>query len=176
VPELERTRELLIELLQLDEFDAQLPLPVIVNLHRAQLRQPMEALFRLGQVRVETQDSMAVENGIWEEMQHRWHHLKGSAYGANTAVSRAYSLVVEASATPSLASVQQACGPNHLGDEFAEVTLSTIDGWQGHDPVALLHRLTWRDAPFAALLAVLEAELATHADVRHMILELAREP
>jgi hypothetical protein len=155
---------LLAELLGLDEVDLQLPVPVLVNMHRSQLRAPLRGLKRYSR-------ELNVKKG-WglRELQQRLtadYGLDPHVLELDRAVLDAYSQVSDEVAWALGGSV----APLTKGERRLLVQLE--DNWVSYDPLVWLFYLTCREVPQHFIPELIEAELVAQPASHRMILDMA---
>jgi hypothetical protein len=172
--------DLLLALLEINDTDAQLPLEVLVNLHRTQLRAPLQRLAERKRVQepsakterewldvaLEIEAALQVEyprvkfefthgRYLWSMMGKAQHYLDNT-----------YNLP-EVKALYRQDPLVWALLYSSTGEPFES------GYWTVYAPVAALYPLTWGPAYYAAFLPILEEMLSEGPETRRMILEIA---
>jgi hypothetical protein len=171
--------ELVLKIMGVEGEDALLPMPVLVNLHRTQLRAPLEALCAIvGQLRVEEAGNPYQEELLdlqtqaivnWTDQ--RWDALaKGEIFRndarlADMDMGPAWDRWNEMDDESLL---RAAGSPSPLA---AKLILKAIESWESYETLYILHQLSWKDADPTAQLKVLEIELGLH----HAVPEILQE-
>jgi hypothetical protein len=159
---------LLVSLLQLDEQDRELPLPLLINLHRAELRLPLAGLLAIGPDSTIVSAVKAV-NGITTNFERAYMRL-----GDGRIFEHSQELETIYESLPNLWLIKV------LPEEFKtvpaveELFRRQDKGWYAYDPVLTLHELTWSNEICQALLPQLEVELGLDSVVGDMLVQLAR--
>jgi hypothetical protein len=186
--DLPRTRELLAELLKLEDADRQLPLPILVNLHRAQLRTPFEGLVVLARrhqvspLPVPTgealYDAEVVGDVMADALVKLGHELRQRypALGDGKLFDREALTALDVKRLE-VEHAECVGPPQGLWDDALVDALFQQQRaeWEAFETVALLHRLTWgRSATvITSTLALLEAELALDEAAARIVHDMA---
>jgi hypothetical protein len=163
----------LVQLLGLESDDAQLPVRVLINLHRAQLRVPFETFVRIieirnapspihiSRIRAETLIKTEwpwVNAWLWKD---EYPNLQ---LPDRAKVARHYDLM-----SPTV--FEKVTGlKSAIGERLAFACLDAHQGWL---PLLTLHRLTWADTDVEPVLRELAAQLNATDEVPAMILAMA---
>jgi hypothetical protein len=172
---LPHVRALFTELLELSAEDAQLPLEVLINLHRPQLRAPLLLLANRG-------EQLAPGQSFWEQ--------RAAAREALVELCPILTNGRIFEGDPDLVNISNGITSNpsdmvwDLGmEQLRELTGSELLAqladeasydWEPQEPLYTLHRLTWPNAPVSPLAELLEAELAVDDEVAQAVLAVAR--
>jgi hypothetical protein len=157
---------LLAELCGLDELDLQLPLVVLVNLHRARLRAPLRGLVvhaLAGGGELRTLDDVQRLDARLAKT----HGLDEDVLGADSAVSEHYNMTREAAAWYD-------GGEATRLPEYERLLMRAMDeDWHSFDPVSWFFYLSCREVDEAHIPELLEAELTVQPQAHRMVLEMA---
>jgi hypothetical protein len=166
-----RATEVLLEVMGVVGEDALLPLPVLLNLHRAELQAPAENLgLRLQSFLERWPESTDRLPHLLNRLNLEWPTLRnGSIFREDTTLN-----TIATDATT-----------HRLPEEFdrhmrAEqpglyhLLGSSLGSWFPYEPLALLHQITWPEANREGLIAMLERELALDPAVERIIRHYAR--
>jgi hypothetical protein len=162
-------RGLLVEMLALVELDTQLPLTILINLHRRELRAPLENIERLLPEVYDEQTASGLQP-VQEMMRQRWPGIRGKLYDTSARLVKLAS---------DLAWSEREVGPEELAGYAPSPLVRRMlehsrGDWYPYETPALLHRLTWAGADLSVMSLMLEIELGLSPEVRQMLLELTR--
>jgi hypothetical protein len=166
-----RIRVFLARLLQLNELDAQLPLEILVNLHRTRLRAPLETLSWLERRQPPGMPRQwAIENLVGE----RYPLLRGGKIWAENAVYHA---------TQQRHDMERRHLLNRQLDKLVQGLPPTIAGlldnanqsFMPYEPMSLCYMLTLPSGLFEAHCELLELALDIDPQIETILLELADE-
>jgi hypothetical protein len=168
-------RELILSLLPLEGTDTLLPLQVLVNLHRLQLRRPLENmrhLFSAGELAAFEAEIMDPGLQLANRIERRYPELSGGLpYYSSLAVKTAlHGIPAFRADPPALSFMEELSKTNRT---LRRVITAALDGWVSYEPLVSLHQLTWNADTYTRRLPLLEAELSANPLVRDMILWLA---
>jgi hypothetical protein len=180
MPELEelpRVQALLVELLQLEDEDLQLPLPILMNLHRVHLNAPLDGLGTL----IAADPVAKLQYAQLSELGNQALALLNERYpslGDGRIFERCRKLTEM---------VQTHRRSREFSINLNELLARRLDGelraqlihvasraWSPLEPLVLLHATTLSDVVPLAVLQELEIELGLSPEVRTMILEMAQ--
>jgi hypothetical protein len=166
---------LLCALLQLSDEDTQLPLPVIINIHRAQLRAPLEQLVSLASPSEHARSVFGNHNAIMQAVASyvslEWPELNSDLYIKQPGlVDITGRLEKRFESLPDDDFLDYAGSPS---EDVLEIIYGCLADFRAYDPIYLLHQLTWRNAELNLVAWVLELELGVNPQVRESILQLA---
>jgi hypothetical protein len=161
--ELSLVRTLFIKLLQLDDEDAGLPLPVLVNLHRRQLRAPLEAVARL---------AADPDTDISEVLQGLYPHVSGNDFSDILDLALAETAAERFDVRPDgvWRRLQQQGEDNQ--SLMRVIDMAQTD-WLSYEPALALYEITFSPLPLEAA-GILEVELKANAAVHPMLVDLCR--
>jgi hypothetical protein len=167
-----RVHGLLCEFLQLEEADTQLPLTVLVNLHRARLRAPLRGLGGLTVDRFSRSAANALfvvtAAAVFGELYPQL--ASGELFKHDDELADAQRPL----SGPNRQAVEQQLRDFGLNEDEKVLIKYSYLSWRGYDHLVQLHRLTWDVHHQPTLLAVLERELALSPEVRHSVLEIGQ--
>jgi hypothetical protein len=164
-----RARALLRQLLSLSPEDELLPLPILINVYRAQLRAPLLATLRLAVFTPGEDDAqMFVSELLEAELHERWPFLMYSKDLFEPAVK---------AGVPG-----NGWNRTETWDRIDEIPeaeplhwllYNGMDDWSPQEPLCTLYQMTWGEAYVDTGLQYLEAELGAHRDVESFILAMS---
>jgi hypothetical protein len=152
-------QRLLTELCQLEAGDEAMPLAIIVNLHRVQLRAPFEGIIRLVR-KYRDEDPQ-------EALAAQYPHLRGMLGGAKLS-----DLWEDAHEDRSFEEIMDLAPELPRG---AKRLLNLASGaWVNYDAAIALHHLTWSEASLVPQVALLDELLRQQAGTYEMLLDVRR--
>jgi hypothetical protein len=183
-----RVHALIVELLQLDEQDAQLPLPVLINLHRMRLRDPFMNLVHLewipnaystASLEDETLSVQGIESvldNLWPDLAHGRAYRRAlltapAPYGDEDTLWNTRVAAIESIQSLLEEGIETMEAANH--DIMYTWLLARAYELTSFDPVVQLYQATLSVEAQLLTLPTLEAELSASAMVRAMVLRLA---
>jgi hypothetical protein len=156
------TTELLLRVMGITGEDALLPLEVLINLHRRQLRAPLEALARVeadkltapGQLRQRT-------NAIVKWLDAQWPSLdSGKTLMNDERLSRLSAVVQKATGWSEMEDVELMRVAGDPEPIVGALILEAVDAWTPYDPLYVMHQLTWPQVDMPVMFEMIEVELA----------------
>lgn len=162
-----RAHELLMRIMGVDGEDADVPLPVLVNLHRGRLRAPLERLDQL--YGGHAQSPWMRASLIVYKVEQRWPSLKdGEIFGTDVLLAN----LAKKLPTYDGADIKQVTrNPNPA---IAELLRMARGGWTCLEPLVLLHELTHQGMG-APELDIYERLLARELELDPAVIELINE-
>jgi hypothetical protein len=168
---------LLAELLGLNELDAQLPLPILINLHRPQLRAPLENLAAIAGDSWRTHDDYldVVPRLVQRQVHDRWPALRnGDAWRGLHELDELTRLTEgEISNLSHTEFLQRAGNPE---PRVVKLLQESLIDWRCYDPLYELHMLAWPQSQRDAICQLLEIELGLTPETRELILAYGTKP
>jgi hypothetical protein len=163
--ELPLTHALVAELCRLTPEEMELPLPVLINLHRTQLRAPLLGALTLADS--ESKSTRVAMNNITRQLNKQYPALlEGNLFSENEHLQQALD--------PMEVMTPAAIDHFHQSDALLhEFYLQAIDNWQTHEPLAMLYTLTLPGMAHEVLMEELEAELSLSQQVGQMLCQMA---
>lgn len=183
-----QVRALIVELLQLDDEDAQLPLPVLINLHRARLRDPFMNLVHLERVpnaysassledeALNVKGIESVVNRLWPDIAYGRTYRQAiltapAPYGDEDSLWNTRAVAVEAIQTLLEEGIEALEAASH--DIVYTWLLTEAYELKSYDPAVQLYQATLGAEAQLLTLPTLEAELSASPMTRAMLVQLA---
>jgi hypothetical protein len=182
--ELPRVRALLGELLQLAPEDEQLPLPIILNLHRAQLQTPLVRVAALAENETRLiEGAKASIRGIEWELDFWYPSLEaGKLFTPNTDVIRLRGLLRAEDVSLQRETLKLHATVGHANPDNEVImqllTRAAASEPEGYDALVQLYRSTLPGSRLETRMQLLEVELGLSDEVGRMVLDfgLDRSP
>jgi hypothetical protein len=166
-----RTLQLLQRLCEFEPGDMDMPLELLLNVHRSHLRHPLEAMVLLAPGPLAAGDDDETAEVAAQVVSACWPDLRdGDIYNEQGGIHelelkhRRLSLSLQG-----VKRQQEIVGKKPAVSMLVDAT--RLD-WEAHEPLVLLHQLSWGTDFMLSALPLLEAELGAHWAVAEMILTL----
>jgi hypothetical protein len=174
------TQALIVELCGLGPNDQELPLQVLVNLHRPQLRRPLEglAMYAVTQPVALLDDSeRTIVFHLDENVRERYPALQGGElYASSSTIQQLSSMAAWQAGANDYPEPTSFRDLPTIGAVFYELKRRVFDGWEAYDPLLFLYALTFNGPmEFGIAAQTLELQLGLHAQVGQFIRDMASQ-